>query len=149
MNTNDYGFVSLRIYRAEPGDGTRYVFGLLDSDGLEPGQHFLPAARPGYVLIVPISPPGKPYPFDKHALQNPYRALAWYMREKTGLDEHACAAIILAASWLVLYPEYLRPAVQRMLLARQLLDGGDIAEALQAAALPSGVLQVEVPSAAV
>ena len=125
----------MQLYHFQPGDGTRYIFGLVDLDRL-PGdpKDFFPGADHSYVVIVPFVPQGQPYPFDKHALLSPFRALCWYAKEKMGLHEHTCAALILAAGTLLQTPTAHHLAVRRMLLAPQLLNGDDVAGALRDAA---------------
>jgi hypothetical protein len=141
--------VEMNVYHLQPDDGPRYVFGLVDLDRFcgDPTD-FFPGAGHSYVLLVPFLPQGQPYPFDKHALLSPYRALVWYAQEKMEMHRHTCAALILAAGSLVQFPDALHLAGQRMLLAQRLLDGLDVDWALHERAEAHRIREEETVHAA-
>ena len=142
--------VEMNVYHLQPGDGTRYVFGLVDLARVRGDpKDFFPGAGRSYVLLVPFLPQGQPYPFDKHALLSPYQALAWYAKEKMGMYEYTCAALILAAGSLVQFPDALRLAGQRMLLAQDLLAGLDVVWTLHERAEAHRIREEETVHAAV
>jgi len=123
----DWTEMPLRVYYLQPGDGTRYIFGLVDlaTVARDPKDFFIGASR-SHIMIFPICPQGHAYPIDKHALLSPYRALVWYAKEKMQMHEETLAAIILAAGVLIQWPDQLALAGQRMLQAKNLLAGDTV-----------------------
>jgi hypothetical protein len=127
MGISTWDVEEMRLYRIELDDGEHYAFGLLDlAHAAGAVCAILPGARSSHVLITPLAPRGKSHLFDKHALVSPYYTYARYVREKTGLPLHACAAVILAAGWLIQYPDDISGAARRARFAPALLAGKDL-----------------------
>jgi len=123
----DWTEMPMRVYYLQPGDGTRYIFGLVDlATVARDPKDFFPGASRAHAMIFPFSPVGHAYPFDKHALMSPYRALVRYAVGKMQMHEETLAAIILAAGVLLQFPAQLALAGQRMLQAKNLLAGDTV-----------------------
>lgn len=69
-------------YSVMPGDGTRYIW-IVTIISPDMATNVLRGITPNYVLVAPVSPPGRAYPFLRGVAQ------AWgYVREKTQLGPH-------------------------------------------------------------
>jgi hypothetical protein len=118
--------VATNLYRVAPGEDRHYVFALVDMAYLHEPQRFLTHADSSHVLLVPLCPAGTPYLLSKHAVLSASQSYVLHVSRKTGLDSHTCATIILAAGWLIQYPDDTSGASRRARLAPALLAGRDV-----------------------
>jgi hypothetical protein len=113
----DQAKVVTYYYLLEPGDGTRYQFNLTSCYGLE---KVIPGVSKEHVLVGFKNYPS--FVIKENEILEPQKHMVSYARGQTNAPAYTIAAVLLAASILLINPENLDEACVRMRRARELLS---------------------------